>query len=455
MTDDGGNISSPHLDAKGDPESDDDYPCEALNVKPTISRDRSGERKEAQFVTPPPKKAMSNKPRRDYHPGWTTKDLPPDMVSLTNDASGATYKVPSTKFSKAVHNLDPSTFTFVLNPRKTHCSCARVCHQKGITVPLILRARRSIYEAADPSLALFARQLRSFNRHLVLPDGTIPAEARLVYKFNDQVVCGDFWMTAMGTSGHTKKRAARMAKSGKFIVVHGSAGQTRMKLESVGNEAAASLKCHAYWTDYFYKTCQRPNDETRLFPTEQTFPSIYVEQFLPYAMRQHWADIPKVGLFTRVATSHPDFDDVKKRKHHTHLRCDECADCKDLIHNGFKNGEDLAALKARFKRHNDSVLRWREMENYYTQLAKSSPHEVAVLKFDDTESLGFPHLGRRQRKNMATRHKFHVVPWLMEDVGRQQLSYVYSTKKRYAHTPIYHTQVARSQPNNRPNDVPL
>jgi hypothetical protein len=137
-----------------------------------------------------------------------------------------------------------------------------------------------------------------------------------------------------------------------------------------------------------------------------------------------------VGIFTRVATSHPDFDDVKKKKKHTHLRCDECADCKDLITNGFRNGEDLDALKARFKRHNDSVLRWREMENYYTQLAQSAPHEVAVLKFDDTEALGFPHLGRRQRKNMARRHKFEVVPWLMEDIGRQQLSYVYSTKKR-------------------------
>ena len=48
----------------------------------------------------------------------------------------------------------------------------------------------------------------------------------------------------------------------------------------------------------------------------------------------------------RVATSHPDFDDVKKKKNHTHLRCDECADCKDLIANSFRNGADLDKLKA-------------------------------------------------------------------------------------------------------------
>jgi hypothetical protein len=398
------------------------------------------ERKEAEFLTPPPKQKLSNKPRPDYHPGWTTQHLPAGMVSVTHDASGSTYKVPKTKMSKALFNLDPTTFAFVLNPTKTHCKCSRVCHQHGITVPLILRARRSIYETDQPSLVLFARLLRSYNSHQVLlQDGTIPDEARLVYEFNGKRVCGDFWRTAMGTSGHTKARACRMAKSGKFLVVHGSAGQTRVKLESVGTEASESLKCHSYWTDFFNKSCQRPNDETRLFPTEQTFPAIYAESFLPYAARQKWKEIPGVGLFTKVATSHPDFDDVKKKKKHTHLRCDECADCKDLIYHGFKNGDDLASLKERFQRHNDSVQAWREMENYYTQLAKSSPHEVAVLKFDDTESLGFPHLGRRVRKSMARRHKFEVVPWLMEDVGRQQLSYVYSTKKRYvSRTDLHH-----------------
>jgi hypothetical protein len=398
-------------------------------------------KEEAEFVTPPSKRALSEKPRRNHHPGWRSKNLPAGMVSVTHETSGSTYIVPSTKFSKAVHNLDPANFTFLLRPAKAHCSCSRVCHQNGITVPLILRARRAVYESEDPSLAVFAKELRGYNSHQVLQDGTIPAEARLVYKFNDQRVCGDFWMTAMGTSGHTKKRAALMAKSGKFIVVHGLTGQTTMKLESVGTEAAATLKCHSFWTDYFNKTCQRPNHETRLFPTEQTFPSIYNDAFTVYSVRQGWQHIPKLRLFTRVATTHPDFADVKTKKKHTHLRCDECAVCKDLISNGFKNGDDLQALQARFKRHNDAVLRWREMENYYTQLAKSSPHEVAVLKFDDTESLGFPHLGRRERKSMARRHKFEVIPWLMEDVGRQELSYVYSTKRRYTHAHICHIHI--------------
>ena len=404
----------------------------------------------AEFVTPPPKMESSEKPRPTHHPGWRKKNMPAGMVSVTHEGSGSTYIIPSTKFSKAVHNLDPATFTWLLNPTKANCKCGRVCHQKGTTVPQVLRARRSVYESEDPSLAVFARELRGYNSHLVLQDGTIPAEARLVYKFNDQVVCGDFWQTVMGTSGHTKKRAARLAKSGKFLVVHGLTGQTKMKLESVGTEAAASLKCHAFWTDYFHKTCQRPNHETRLFPTEQTFSSIYNDAFTVYSLRQGWDHIPKLGLFTRVATTHPDFADVKSKKKHSHLRCTECADCKDLITNGFKNGADLVALQARFKRHNDSVQRWREMENYYTQLAKSSPHEVAVLKFDDTNALGFPHLGKRQRKSMARRHKFEVIPWLMEDVGRQELSYVYSTKRRYSHTHIYHCHTHTSHYCSRP-----
>jgi hypothetical protein len=69
---------------------------------------------------------------------------------------------------------------------------------------------------------------------------------------------------------------------------------------------------------------------------------------------------------------------------------------------------------------------------YHTQRAQSFPHEINVLKFDDTESLGFPHLTRRPRKDMTRRHTFDVIPWLMEDVARQERFYVYSTKRRSA-----------------------
>jgi hypothetical protein len=33
---------------------------------------------------------------------------------------------------------------------------------------------------------------------------------------------------------------------------------------------------------------------------------------------------------------------------------------------------------------------------------------------------------------MAHRHTFDVIPWLMEDVARQERFYVYSTKRRSA-----------------------
>jgi hypothetical protein len=36
------------------------------------------------------------------------------------------------------------------------------------------------------------------------------------------------------------------------------------------------------------------------------------------------------------------------------------------------------------------------------------------------------------RKDMAHRHTFDVIPWLMEDVARQERFYVYSTKRRSA-----------------------
>ena len=116
----------------GDTESDDDCPS---TLPQQSSPHRSGEQKQAEFLTPP-----SNKPRRDYHPGWTAKKSSPLMVTATHTASGSTYTVPETKFNKAVHNLNPSTFAFILNPTKEHCRCCRVCTQREITVPMVLRS---------------------------------------------------------------------------------------------------------------------------------------------------------------------------------------------------------------------------------------------------------------------------------------------------------------------------
>ena len=339
------------------------------------------------------------KPRADYHPGWDVKDLTGSrMVTLAYIASGATYSVPANKQNKAAGGLDPDSLHFLINPQKQHCQCSRLCGTMGLTATDVLKIRKSIFETEEPSVIVLAKILRLDNAALVSSDGTIADGSKLAYKICGKAVCGRFWGTVMTTSDHTLRKARRFAKSGNFITGHAGRGLSKQSVEAVDGEASASLKCHAFWKHYLDTLCQRSNDTTRLFPTEQTFGSIYLTHFLPYAVRLGWVDAPGERLFRKVCRTHPDFADVKTKKKHTHVRCAECTDCKELLLRGFKNAEDLEALNARWKCHQDAVRSWRECENFHTQRAQSAPHEVNVLKFDDTESLGFPHLTRRPRK---------------------------------------------------------
>jgi hypothetical protein len=373
-------------------------------------------------------------PRDNFHPAFTraTKS-DSNFVTLTYTATGATFVVPSNKQNKAASGLDPSTYFFLMVPTDKHCSCHRGCPAKcGLRAHDVLQLRRTMYESEEPALILLAKRLRHINRALVQPDGIMTKGTSLSYKIGDHEVCGKYFKTVYGTSEHTIRRSRNLAKSGNFHIGHAGRGVTKLPLASEAGEAGPSLKIHAFWTQYFDTMCQRPNDEDRLFPTEQTFPSIYKSCFEPYAERLNWLVVPSERQFRRVACSHPDFADVKKKKKHTHVRCNECTNCKELLARGFRNAEDLTALNERWKCHQTSVRAWRECETYHTQRAQSFPHEVNVLKFDDTESLGFPHMTRRPRKDMAHRHTFDVIPWLMEDVARQERFYVYSTKRRSA-----------------------
>jgi hypothetical protein len=438
-------VDSDDMPSLAEASGSDDTDCSDW-ATPTKSSNTMTCREESKLATPSrrttstavvtPTPASTVKPRGEFHPGFTVATKPDSkFVTLTYTATGATFVVPSNKQNKAASGLDPSTYFFLIVPTIKHCSCHRGCPAKcGLRAHDVLKLRQSMYESEEPALILLAKRLRHINSNLVLPDGIMPPGSSLSYKIGDHQVCGKYWRTVYGTSEHTVRRSRVLAKSGNFYVGHAGRGMTKHPVAADGTEAGPSLKIHAFWTHYFDTMCQRPNDEDRLFPTEQTFPSIYESCFKPYAERLQWLVVPGERQFRRVAVTHPDFADVKKKKKHTHVRCNECTNCKELLARGFRNAEDLSALNQRWKAHQTAVRAWRECETYHTQRAQSFPHEVNVLKFDDTESLGFPHLTRRPRKDMAHRHTFDVVPWLMEDVARQERFYVYSTKRRSANS---------------------
>ena len=56
---------------------------------------------------------------------------------------------------------------------------------------------------------------------------------------------------------------------------------------------------------------------------------------------------------------------------------------------------------ARRKRHDDAVSDWRNLEQYYTTLARDDPAHYNVFYFDDTEkdACSFPHFTNRDLKS--------------------------------------------------------
>jgi hypothetical protein len=334
-----------------------------------------------KLITPTP---TGSRMRDVCSPSWNISDgllkkrSRHGMVKMTYSATGETFDVQSSKANKAQMALDPQTFTFLLVPTPAQCKCTRVCTRHVLTVGDVLRLRRPLWECDETMVVQVARLLRADNTDLLNARGTIPPQTPMAYKIDGRLVCCAFWCTVMGTSDHTIRKSRVMAKNGLFVTGHAGTSISKLQLGDVttGCEASDALKCHGFWHQYFEVMCQKPNDEIRLFPTVESFKSLYISNLKPYAKRMGWIKIPSQKVFERVATTHADFADVKRKRNHTHCRCDECTNCKEIMARGFRNGEDLELHKQRWGRHQGAVKDWRYCENYWTQLSQSSPHEV-------------------------------------------------------------------------------
>jgi hypothetical protein len=351
--------------------SDSDYCTSPVKRAPGVNK---------QLVTPTPMGSRMRGPSWHISDGLRKKRSRHGMVQMTYIPTGETFDVQSSKTNKAQVALDPTNYAFLLVPTPAQCKCTRVCTKTPLTVGDVLRLRRPLWESDESVLIQVARLLRTDNTHMLNTRGIIPAQAPMDYKIDGREVCCAFWCTVMGTSDHTIRKSRTMAKHGRFVTGHAGTSMTKLQLGDVttGAEASDALKCHGFWYQYFDVMCQRPNDEVRLFPTAETFKSLYISHLLPYAKRNGWVKNPSPKVFTTIATNHDDFADVKRKRNHTHCRCDECTNCKEIMDRGFRNGEELTLHKERWARHQVAVKDWRHCENYWTQMAQSSPHEVTT-----------------------------------------------------------------------------
>jgi hypothetical protein len=62
--------------------------------------------------------------------------------------------------------------------------------------------------------------------------------------------------------------------------------------------------------------------------------------------------------------------------------------------------------------------------------SQHNPAEQTTLAYDDTESFGLPHFTKRDYKGL-TSSRYEVIPFLIEDYGRNKRSYIYTSKGRF------------------------
>lgn len=192
-----------------------------------------------------------------------------------------------------------------------------------------------------------------------------------------------------------------------------------------------SDRAYAFWHIFFEQHCQRPNNETRLFPVNKAYHLIYKEYFEPWfkTINAPISEKPCLSIFRKVRL-HPDFADVKKRPKHKHCICSTCDALRTRLLQGFQDHKVLEDYKAERRRHDASVLAWRELLAQKIAEAKYNSANVLCFEHDGTEAMGFPRVGRRDTKNL-TKSRFNVVPFHIQEHATQRSDYVYLAKGRY------------------------
>jgi hypothetical protein len=210
-----------------------------------------------------------------------------------------------------------------------------------------------------------------------------------------------------------------------------------------------------YWTEVF---CQVDGGGHVLWPQGRTITDVFATTFKEWLAEQNAPESIehiKVSLSTfRNALASPEFKHVKMRKEHNHVRCDQyahtlditnifrpsrslppsprcafrCKALQEMLNAGFENkAAELKYLDLK-RGHEAMVEDFRKVEKYWLGQARHSREDVHMFQYDDTSPFLLPHFGNREGKSVAGNARIPFVPWLVENVGLGQKTYVYSFK---------------------------
>ena len=147
---------------------------------------------------------------------------------------------------------------------------------------------------------------------------------------------------------------------------------------STGRPNTKYQQCVAFWHEYLDDCAPRPNDETRIFPSNLYLKLQYEELFLGvYVNAQGWqgSAIPSFSTWSR-ARFDPLFSDVVVAKKHFHVRCTTCYTVRQKLLRAFGKLEILE-VKATFQDHNVDIKMFRQLEKILGQMSRHTPGKCA------------------------------------------------------------------------------
>ena len=128
-------------------------------------------------------------------------------------------------------------------------------------------------------------------------------------------VCSNNYRALFNISPHKMTAARRHSRMGP--------GEHSATTIRTSTKRARYNVCRSFWYGLFDRCCQRPNDHTRLFPTNKPMAMIWSE--VPWHSKTQGvhAHVPHYSTFLR-ARGDDCFKDVKKRPKHFHAQCGVC-----------------------------------------------------------------------------------------------------------------------------------
>jgi hypothetical protein len=232
-------------------------------------------------------------------------------VVLHSNVYKKDFKVPRPRIGSALKNLHHEQIQKVLIPNS--CRCSRGCHSTFSSQDVLDTRMHYLSFNDQGACSVFITneitrlaQLGGYKYYLSHTSKPLTQ------------VCSLFFRRAYGfSSGKLQECRIRLGSAGVGTQKHGNSGKV------YSTKKQCSTICRAFWVCFYDLRCQKPSEDMWLSPTNLTHQYIYNNEFLPFCKRSLSLDAehcPRRSAFEE-ASRHDDFNYIKKRARHRHLRC--------------------------------------------------------------------------------------------------------------------------------------